>query len=97
MSVSPVPSDSGLPTPSRSEVEDELLGYLRRHHAASCPDGLDDTTPLLDAGVIDSLSMMALIVFLENRFGLDFLRIDAERDDFRSVEVIADLVLRSSE
>ena len=57
------------------------------------PKGLKITPELhlLDKGVIDSLSIMTLIVHLENVYNLDFYKIDVTRDSFKSVETIAQI------
>lgn len=53
---------------------------------------LTPATDLLDAGVLDSLTMMDLVVFIEvefqHRLGLD----DMRPEKFRTIGTIADLV-----
>ena len=36
------------------------------------PDALTDDTPLITGGILDSISTVKLVDFLENRFGVSF-------------------------
>jgi D-alanine--poly(phosphoribitol) ligase subunit 2 len=47
---------------------------------------------LLDAGVLDSLALIQLLVHLEERFGVKIAVDELEIDDFRSISSIARLV-----
>ena len=48
--------------------------------------------PLLAKGVIDSLSMMTILLFIEKQYDLNFYAIDVKRDDFESINTISNLV-----
>jgi acyl carrier protein len=58
----------------------------------------EDTTPLADneslfiSGWLDSVATVELVEFLEQRFGIDFTRIDFEIALIDSVDAIAGLV-----
>jgi len=55
---------------------------------------LDDTTPLITGGLIDSIGMVDLIRFIERRFGFQFgpKEVDAHRLD--TIEAITLLIQR---
>lgn len=51
-----------------------------------------DFTDLLDAGLLDSLSLVELLLQLEQEFGLRISLEDLSIDNFRSINSIAHLV-----
>ncbi|MEU3838504.1 acyl carrier protein [Streptomyces sp. NPDC028635] len=53
---------------------------------------LDDHTDLLDSGVIDSLGLLKVIAWLEDRYGITTDDIDLEPESFRSVAAIEHFV-----
>ena len=53
---------------------------------------LADDTSLLETGILDSLSLLKLVVFLEERFGIAMGDADLLPDNFASVNAICDYV-----
>ena len=53
---------------------------------------LDGSRDLLEDGVIDSLSLMVLVDFLGERYGLEFEPDEIVPENFKSLETIAALV-----
>jgi acyl carrier protein len=49
---------------------------------------LADEAPLLDSGILDSLSLLRLVVFLEERFGFTMGDADVIPENFSSVNAI---------
>jgi acyl carrier protein len=49
---------------------------------------LSNETPLLDSGILDSLSLLRLVVFLEERFGITMGDADLLPENFASVDAI---------
>ena len=57
----------------------------------------DLETDLIEVGLLDSLTMVDLLVHLEREFGFTVVMDELEVDDFRSVERIAGYVTRCRE
>lgn len=55
-------------------------------------DGLPSDYDLVDGGVIDSLGLLKVIAWLEQRFDLDADDIDLDPASFRSVQAIAGFI-----
>jgi acyl carrier protein len=55
---------------------------------------LSNTTPLLDTGILDSLTLLRLKIFVEERFGIAVDAVDLIPENFASVETIC-VYLRS--
>ena len=49
---------------------------------------LADEAPLLESGILDSLSLLRLVVFLEERFGITMGDADLLPENFASVNAI---------
>ena len=49
---------------------------------------LADDAPLLDSGILDSLTLLRLVVFLEKRFGITMGDADLLPENFASVNAI---------
>lgn len=56
------------------------------------PAALTDTTQLVSTGILDSLSTMRLVTFLEERFGIRVAAHEATVDYLNTVDSIVDLV-----
>jgi acyl carrier protein len=69
----------------RSYIEDNFL-YMR-------PDAvLQNDDSLLGTGIIDSMGVMELIVFVESEFGVAVADTEVTKDNFDSVTTIARFV-----
>lgn len=57
--------------PTHDEIKASIKEYiLREFLPGEDPDTLDDSTPLLTSGVLDSIATVKLVAFLEQRFGV---------------------------
>ncbi len=73
------------------------LGVIREVVATRVSDAaLRDDTPLLSSGLIDSMSIVDLIVDLEARLGVKIPASEVQPDDFDSVAKIVETVARFS-
>lgn len=51
-----------------------------------------DTTPLATHGILDSVAVLELVLFLETRFGIEFTMKDLDRRRLETIEQIEALV-----
>lgn len=56
------------------------------------PSNLTPTTPLMTAGILDSLATLKLITFLEKEFDVQIEAHEADEEHFNTLEAICDLV-----
>lgn len=56
------------------------------------PKNLTDDTELKESGILDSMSTLKLVTFLEERFGVEFEAEDLEAGNLASIENIERLV-----
>ena len=58
------------------------------------PENLLDDTPLQTSGILDSLAVMALITFLEQKFSIELDVYDTAVERFDSIQDIASVVAK---
>ncbi len=80
--------------PDRAEVEEQVLGYLRRELVDPDVTVARDTA-LLAGGVINSIAVLRLATFVAQEFGIEVRPADFVIENFRSVEAIASFVERT--
>jgi acyl carrier protein len=56
------------------------------------PSQLDDTTPLITSGIMDSIRTLKLVAFLEERFSIALAAHEADADHLDTIAMIAALV-----
>ncbi len=52
----------------QSEILEELKGYISREILDGKDIGLDDSTPLLEWGIINSMEIGRIVSFIQSRF-----------------------------
>lgn len=56
------------------EIKASVRRYVQENFfLAAPPNRLDDATPLITGGIIDSIGMIGLVAFIEERFKIEFL------------------------
>jgi acyl carrier protein len=75
------------------EIKKMVHDYiLREFLPGEDPDELTDGTPLITGGILDSISTLKLVVFLEERFGVTVEAHEAGIDNLDTVGQIAELI-----
>ncbi len=74
---------------SAPELTERITAIIRDALAVEVPS---PTTDLIDGGLIDSLSLVSLIVEIEGALAIELPLDDFDPDDFRTVESMAELV-----
>ena len=75
-------------------MRQDIRDYLMAHRASQTIDDFSDNESLLEAGVIDSMTMVDLIVHLEKRYGINIDEDDMTPENFDSIEAIEAYVIR---
>ncbi len=79
------------------ESEHEIIAtvktyILKEFLPGEDPDELDDTTPLITGGILDSISTMKLVASLEEHFGVEFHPHEIIVDNLNTLSRIARIV-----
>lgn len=56
------------------------------------PEQLTDSTPLITGGILDSLTTLKLVSFLEDQYGIQIEAHEADVDNLNTIDKIANLV-----
>ncbi|WP_333878221.1 acyl carrier protein [Methylobacter sp.] len=73
----------------------QLREHIINHYIKDkAPDGFNDDDNLIDQGLLDSLAIMNLIVWLEKQAAIEFDEGDIVLENFSSVKALLDFVRR---
>jgi acyl carrier protein len=75
-------------------MRQDIRDYLMAHRATQTIDEFGEYDSLLDAGVIDSMTMVDLIVYLEKSYGIRVDEDDMTPENFDSLAAIVAYVTR---
>lgn len=79
---------------SQDETAAQLLTFIRNSFLAGDPEGeLDQDTPLLEYGILNSLNTAELLVFLRDDLGVDVPFDQVTAQTFRSVSTVTSMVI----
>ncbi len=77
-------------------MSEDIKAVLREYVAGSPilrrPGPVSDSTPLATYGILDSMAMLDLVLFLETRFGIEFSARDLDRRRIETIDHIESLV-----
>lgn len=77
----------------RSEITERVRSYLLREVLGGAPPSdLTGETSLLGGGLLDSVTMIRLVVFLEENFSISIDREEVGAQNFDTIERIVDFV-----
>lgn len=77
------------------EMKQVVLDYVRREYLEEDDDReVDENTPLISGGIVDSFSMVSLKRFLEKKYSIQIPDADATPEAFDTVNKIEVLVRR---
>ena len=80
--------------PSDLEQIREFVFRLLSDHGYT--EQVDDDDSLILSGLLDSLAVVQIVVFLEKRFGIDFSTIYFDQTNFDSISQIIDFIKAQS-
>ncbi len=79
-------------TPIVTNVETTIREYIVELLGPDAPRDLDPATHLLEQNLLDSIGIYEVVVFLEQRFGIDVLDDEVIPENFGSIHLLARLV-----
>lgn len=79
------------------ELKDTVKDFvLREFLPGEDPDLLNDSTPLISGGILDSLAMVKFVAFLENQYSIELRPHEITPDRFDTIPQIAAAVQRKT-
>jgi acyl carrier protein len=87
-----VPNERGEATDAL-EVKATVRRYVQENFfLGAAPNRLDDATPLITGGIIDSIGMIGLVAFIEEKFKIEFLPSEINAQGLDTLDRIEALV-----
>jgi acyl carrier protein len=78
-----------------NDIKDQIRQFLvSKYLPGESLENLKDDTPLRTSGILDSLSTLGLVNFVEERFGVSLEAYETGTEHFDRIEDIAALVAR---
>jgi acyl carrier protein len=76
----------------KEEIKNLVINYIKKEYIDSEDEEIEFDTPLISGGIVDSFSMVSLLVFLENKFKIKIPPSKATPEAFNTVNNIVGLV-----
>ena len=80
----------------KPNVVSSLKAYLVEEVLEGDASEFDETTPLLELGLLDSFSIVGILSFIESEFGIEIPLETLVIERLKDVNTLADLVIESS-
>jgi acyl carrier protein len=82
---------------SQSDVISHLKEWVSKELLEGQEIGLDDTTPLLEWGVINSIEIARLVSYIEDQWGISIPEEMVVLGNFENLQAIASMITNLSE
>ncbi len=74
-------------------IKEEIKSYVLETIVQGDTVAIDNDTPLISSGIIDSISTLKMVEFLEGKYQIEFEPHEVDRENLDSVDLIAAFVL----
>lgn len=75
-------------------IKERLRAFIAQQLLKGDDAGLDEQTPLLELGIVDSMGIMELTTYVEKEFGVAIPNAELSATNFGSIDALSRLVLR---
>ena len=81
----------------RAQRKRHLLQFLRSIQKAGMPvESIGDQDPLVATGLIDSMAVLQIVLYLEQRYKMDFSALGVDPEQLGTIDDILDLIERNT-
>jgi|TARA_R110000737_G_scaffold327397_1_gene341644 acyl carrier protein len=78
----------------KSDIEDKLRSYLLEIFFSGDSESLTNETQLLTTGIIDSISALEMVDFIEENFKIEFEAHEVDQDNLNSINALTNFILQ---
>jgi acyl carrier protein len=78
---------------SQNNIKDEIRGYIKNAILQDDNTVIENDTPLISGGIIDSISTLKMVDFLEKKYKIEFSPHEVDRENLDTIDLIAQFVL----
>jgi 2-hydroxymuconate-semialdehyde hydrolase len=73
-------------------MKEELIEYIMKEFVEDPDEEIDENTPLMSSGLIDSLSIVSLVAFIDKKYGVKIPDEKGTVENFETVTKIIDII-----
>jgi acyl carrier protein len=73
-------------------MKEELIAYIMKEFVEDPDQEIDETTLLISSGLIDSLSIVSLVAFIDKKFGVKIPDEKGTVDNFETITKIIETI-----
>jgi len=73
-------------------MKEELIEYIKKEFVEDPDEEIDETTPLISSGLIDSLSIVSLVAFIDKKLGVKIPDEKGVVENFETVNKIIETI-----
>jgi acyl carrier protein len=81
----------------KGAIESRIRSYIIDNFLLGVGDHLEDSTQLMEAGILDSTGVMELVTFIETSFGIVISEEEIIPENLNSLDSISTFVVRKSD
>jgi acyl carrier protein len=78
---------------SHDEIKNDIREFIRKSIAKNDTIVIDNSTPLITGGVMDSISTLQMVDFLEKKYKIEFQPHEVDRENLNTIDLITEFVL----
>jgi len=76
-----------------NEIKNEIRKYVIETIIQGDFNTIKNDTPLISGGIMDSISTLKLVSFLEKKFAIEFQPHEVDRENLDSIDLITDFTV----
>ena len=73
-------------------MKEELIEYIKKEFVEDPDEEIEEDTPLISSGLIDSLSIVSLVAFIDKKFGVKIPDEKGVVENFETVNKIIEII-----
>ncbi len=73
-------------------MKEELIDYIMKEFVDDPDEEIDESTPLISSGLIDSLSIVSLVAFIDKKYGVKIPDEKGTVENFETVTKIIEII-----
>lgn len=82
---------------SQENIKDEIRDYIKTSIVKSEKINIGNDTRLISGGIIDSISTLQMVDYLEKKYKIEFSPHEVDRENLDSIDLIAQFVSSKKE
>ena len=73
-------------------MKEEKIEYIKKEFVEDPDEEIEENTPLMSSGLIDSLSIVSLVAFIDKKFGVKIPDEKGTVENFETVNQIMEII-----